>query len=334
MSINPGFKKSPFKKYTIEECRDGIIQKSPAILSYLISKSESTLKEDEAFLLEVIKDLPVNNSTKVIAISGSPGVGKSTFINSIGQYYSKKGHSIAILPVDPSSSISKGSILGDKTRMEDIVNASNVYIKPMPSSNALGGVAEASQMAKHICVLAGFDYVFIESVGVGQSEYEAKHLCQMFILLLQPGGGDDLQGIKRGIMEMADLLIINKNDGSLQPSAQQAYDDHQRSLKLMLPNAYGWKTKVCKYSSIEQTGIMDVDAQINNYFDFMQSGGKLEQMEMDQNKRYFNSKFKDVILEKLELKEHYRNIVDEIKEKLNQEQWHAFEALDYLRKKL
>ena len=206
-NINPRFKRTPIKFFTLEECIENISDYK--ILSYLISKSESRLVSDNQFVAHVISQTESTKLTKRIAVSGSPGVGKSTFINSLGKQLLEKGNSIAVLPVDPSSHVSKGSILGDKTRMDDLIHSDKVFIKPMASSLSLGGVAPASQMASLLCERAGFDYVFIETVGVGQSEYEVAGMVDFFMVLMLPNAGDELQGIKKGIMELADALIIN-----------------------------------------------------------------------------------------------------------------------------
>lgn len=332
-NINPGFKKYPFKKYSIEDCISGIQNQKKAIISYLISKTESHLEKDQVFVQSVVSKLQDSGRSKKIAISGSPGVGKSTFINSYGKYLISKDSTIAVLPVDPTSNISKGSILGDKTRMEDIVSSDQVYVKPMPSSFSLGGVAPASYMAVHICALAGFDYIFIETVGVGQSEYEAKNLSDMFILLLQPGGGDDLQGIKRGIMEMADLLIVNKADGALEQNANISFDAYNQSLKLMLPNAYNWKPKVLKYSSMEGKPL-ELNQYILDYFEYMAKDNRLVSLRKNQHIQFFDQHYKDILLGNILADTNTMNTIQALKKRLDESDILPFEALQELRKSL
>ena len=204
--INPSYQRLVTKKYSLQECHD-LIKTDSQVLSHLISKAESTLEEDRKFLEIIYDKVPRKSDTKRIAITGAPGVGKSSFLNSYCKELIARGNKVAILPVDPTSYTTKGSILGDKTRMDALVGLKDVYIKPMASALALGGVAPATAAAICLCEMADYDYIFVETVGVGQSEYEVRGLVDLFILLLQPGGGDELQGIKRGIMEMADCLL-------------------------------------------------------------------------------------------------------------------------------
>ncbi len=331
-NINPNFKKAPSVLYSAEECISGLKSQNHKIISHLISRCESTLRADQDFVFEVIESMTPNQDTRRIAISGSPGVGKSTFINNIGHHLSKKGHTIAILPVDPSSSISKGSILGDKTRMEDIVHTDSVYIKPMPSSLALGGVAPSSYIASYICQLAGFDYIVVETVGVGQSEIEARHQCDMFLLLLQPGGGDDLQGIKRGVMEMADLLIINKADGHLKGQADRAMDDYAHALKLMHHNTYGWKTKICKHSSIESTANPECVALMEGYFSYMMDHNHIKALRHKQQLRYFEDQYKEQLWSYVEKNIPFKKNIIDIKTDLVEDKIGPFSAVRAIKK--
>ena len=326
-NINPNFKRQPFVKYDADACKKGIQEKDYKILSYLISKCESTLAVDRAFIYDLIQDLQPNHSVRKIAISGSPGVGKSTFINSFAKHLNDQNKSIAILPVDPSSSISRGSILGDKTRMEDIVTIDNVFIKPMPSSLSLGGVAPSSFVASYICELAGFDYVFIETVGVGQSEIEVRYLVDMFVLLLQPGGGDDLQGIKRGIMEIADLLVVNKADGSLLNDAKRSLEAYKQALKLLLPNDFGWKAKVCLHSSVGEHFSTDCVDVVEDYFSFMQNKNALAELRKEQKLNFFDSKYKEYVLRYLQKDKRFFSEVDKVKTNLNDGNILLFQAL-------
>lgn len=296
-NINPNYKKRPAVSYSYDECVAGIRDQNPVVLSYLISKAESHIQTDHDSLYKVLQDIPDSDHSRVVALSGAPGVGKSTFINSYGKYLVDRGQKIAVLPVDPSSNISRGSILGDKTRMEDIVSSEGVYIKPMPSSLSVGGVAPASYLATHICKLAQFDYIFVETVGVGQSEYEVRHMSDIFILLLQPGGGDDLQGIKRGIMEMADILLVNKADGQLKTAASDSLIAYKQAMKLMLPNDYGLKTQAGLYSSMHTDYILDLSQMIDTYYKAMEKNGNLTALRESQSLYYFDSHYKDILLQ-------------------------------------
>jgi len=313
-NINPAFQRTPQVEYTVDQCIVGI--QDYKILSFLISKSESQLQVDQDFVEQVVSQLETNKFTKRIAISGAPGVGKSTFINSLGQALVKNGNSIAILPVDPSSHISRGSILGDKTRMEDLVNLDHVFIKPMASSLALGGVAPATELATSLCAYAGFDYVFIETVGVGQSEYEVRHLVDLFLLLLQPGGGDDLQGIKRGIMEMADILIVTKADGELKTKADHSFKEYGNALKLMLANNLGWKTKIKKYSSVSGEGLTNLLDCLDQYFSFLNKENRLDTLRNTQQEYLFNKLYEKMIVNHFNSKDNLQKQILELKEKL------------------
>lgn len=326
-NINPSYKKSPFKTYTIEECFQGVKSRNSAIVSYLISNAESHLPKDQKMVAEVSATLQDTGHSRVIAVSGSPGVGKSTFINSIAHHLSNQNHTVAVLPVDPSSAISRGSILGDKTRMEDIVSSDKVYIKPMPSSLSIGGVAPASYLATYICKLAAFDYIFIETVGVGQSEYEARHMADLFLLLLQPGGGDDLQGIKRGIMEMADMLIIHKADGAHLQNAQMSLQAYNQALKLILPNAYNWKASSALYSSVTHEQSQDMEKLIDEYYNYMNDQGRLSSLRKQQRIDYFDRHYRSVILRKINTSSKLTNAIDQLRSQIESDTITPFAAL-------
>ena len=330
-NINPNYRKHPSVSYSVEQCIEGIASQNPKILSYLISKAESKIPIDHDLLYEVLQGIKDEGYSRVIALSGAPGVGKSTFVNSYGKHLIARKYKIAVLPVDPSSNVSRGSILGDKTRMEDIVNSDNVYIKPMPSSLSVGGVAPASFLATHICKLAKFDYIFVETVGVGQSEYEVRHLADLFILLLQPGGGDDLQGIKRGIMEMADIMMVNKADGELKVSATHSLDSYRQSLKLMLANEYGWKTKAGLYSSVDNTYIKGLDDMIDAYYKFMSSDNKLNSLRNKQNLHYFDRHYKDVLLQQLLGDKNINENIAEFRDRITNDKMYPYIALQKLK---
>ena len=215
--------------------------------------------------------------------------------------------------------------------MEDIVNSNQVFIKPMPSSLSVGGVAPASFLATHICKLAKFDFIFVETVGVGQSEYEVRHLADLFILLLQPGGGDDLQGIKRGIMEMADIMIVNKADGDLKTAASNSLDAYRQSIKLMLPNEYGWKTKAGLYSSVEDMYINELENTIEDYYKFMSNDDKLYRLRKKQNLHYFNTHFKDILIQQLLGSENLNQQITNLRDSVRNNQLYPYIALQKLK---
>lgn len=356
--INPNYQRFTPKTYTPEACIKGL-GKDIKILSFLISKAESPRSADKQLLDTILSQarpdtqaqvvpntqpIPICNSqqqtnktqpkARKIAITGSPGVGKSTFLNAYCSHLLEQGYKVAILPVDPSSHASKGSILGDKTRMDDLVGRANIYIKPMASSLALGGVAPSTRTAIDLCELAGYEYIFVETVGVGQSEYAVRHLVDMFILLLQPGGGDELQGIKRGIIEMADLLIVTKADGDLRPAAHQSLRGYKNALQLLWPNAYAWKAKATLYSSVDHRYRQDLEEKINAYYTHMAQQSRLAQLRADQALHYFHAGTTQVMLDYMR---QHGNLSDDIKvieQQLLSEKIYPFQALLRLEHKL
>jgi len=234
----------------------GILQSNISILSQAITLIESTAEKHFEKSQKIIEAcLPKAHNSIRIGITGVPGVGKSTFIESFGKLLVSKGYKVAILAVDPSSSISKGSILGDKTRMADLIKTSNVFIRPSPSGDSLGGVARKTRESIVLCEAAGYEIILIETVGVGQSEIAVHSMTDFFLLLKLAGAGDELQGIKRGIIEMADAIVINKADGSNIKAAQLAKVEFNRALHLYPPKENGWTPKTTTCSALNNEGI-------------------------------------------------------------------------------
>jgi LAO/AO transport system kinase len=253
---------------------DGILQGDIAVLSRAITLVESSnvnhRKTAQAILEGIIKN---SGKSFRLGITGVPGVGKSTFIESFGKEVISKGHKLAVLAIDPSSSKSKGSILGDKTRMEELSAAKNVYIRPSPSSGTLGGVAKATYESTLLCEAAGFDFIIIETVGVGQSEMTVSKITDFFLLLMLAGAGDELQGIKRGIMEMADAIVITKADGNNLQKAKTAKVQLESALHLLQQPESKFPAKVSVCSSLENKGISEVYELINDYRTFVNNNG-------------------------------------------------------------
>ncbi|MDX1605168.1 MAG: methylmalonyl Co-A mutase-associated GTPase MeaB [Candidatus Competibacterales bacterium] len=263
----------------------------------LIESSRTDHQETaERLLTELLPD--TGNSIR-LAISGSPGVGKSTFIESFGRYLIEQGHRVAVLAVDPSSARSGGSILGDKTRMEQLARESRAFIRPAPAGRTLGGVARRTRESLLVCEAAGFDVIVVETVGVGQSEIAVAEMTDMFLLLLLPGGGDDLQGIKRGIMELADLVLVNKADGELLPAARRAAMDYGQALRLMAPRAPRWRTPVKLCSALEGSGIEAVWEAVCEYRSLMQSDGVLERRRAEQARAWLWQELREGLLQAL-----------------------------------
>ena len=254
--------KIPSTKKFISEIMAGNI----SFLSRAITLIESSNKKHQEKANIILNEcLPHANKSIRIGITGVPGVGKSTFIEALGMQLTEKNKKVAVLAIDPSSSINKGSILGDKTRMEELVNNKHAFIRPSPAGSSLGGVAQKTRETIILCEAAGFDTIIIETVGVGQSETMVHSMVDFFLLLKIAGAGDELQGIKRGIIEMADAIIINKSDGENIRNASIAKVDFTRALHLYPQKNSGWKPKVLTASALEGTGVNEVMEMIESY---------------------------------------------------------------------
>ncbi len=263
----------------------GILAQDQVALSRAITLVESTAKKHQQRAKELIEQcLPFANKSIRIGITGVPGVGKSSFIESFGRLLISKEKRVAVLSVDPSSSITKGSILGDKTRMENLVKEKNAFIRPSASGDTLGGVARKTRETIILCEAAGFDVILIETVGVGQSETTVHSMSDFFLLLKLAGAGDELQGIKRGIMEMADTIVINKADGDNLKAAKLAKNEFNRALHLYPKKESGWKTKTLLASALKNEGIVEIWELISQYFEMAHSNGYFTRKRREQNK--------------------------------------------------
>ncbi|WP_378177091.1 methylmalonyl Co-A mutase-associated GTPase MeaB [Aquimarina sp. SS2-1] len=279
------FKKLQHKEISILNIFEGIISKNTAALSQGITLIESTQNKHQKKAQELIeKCLPYANESIRIGITGVPGVGKSTFIEALGNLLIKKGKKVAVLAVDPSSTISKGSILGDKTRMESLVRCAEAFIRPSPSGNSLGGVAQKTRESIILCEAAGYDVIIIETVGVGQSETAVHGMVDFFLLLKLAGAGDELQGIKRGIIEMADAIVINKADGDNLNQAREAKNQFRKALHLYPMTESSWSPEVLTCSALENYGIEEIWELISKYFGTTTSNGYFEKNRIEQNK--------------------------------------------------
>jgi len=280
-SIKAKRKKQP----SIKELVAGISSGNITDLSRAITLVESKNKTHTKKATDIISAcLPHSNKSVRIGITGVPGVGKSTFIEAFGSYLTSIGKKVAVLAVDPSSTLSKGSILGDKTRMEDLVKDENAFIRPSPSGDSLGGVARKTRETIVLCEAAGFDTIIIETVGVGQSETAVHSMVDFFLLLKLAGAGDELQGIKRGIIEMADAIVINKADGHNLKAAKSAKVEFNRALHLYPEKDSGWIPKVSLCSALKQEGINDVWTLIQNYLKTTKANHFFDKNRNQQNK--------------------------------------------------
>jgi LAO/AO transport system kinase len=271
--VNPYRKKTAKRRnYSAAEFVEGILSGDISMLSQAVTLVESSLPEHQIIAQEVIeKCLPHAGKSVRLGITGVPGAGKSTFIEALGMQLVRANHKLAVLAIDPSSERSKGSILGDKTRMEELSVAKNAFIRPSPSAGSLGGVARKTRESIILCEAAGFDVIFVETVGVGQSETSVHSMVDFFLLLQIAGAGDELQGIKRGIMEMADGIAINKCDGSNVDKAKVAKAQYQNALHLFPPHESGWSPEAITCSSTENTGIDETWDMVQRYIRFVKS---------------------------------------------------------------
>jgi LAO/AO transport system kinase len=292
------------RQLSVEEFVEGLRSGNRTILSKAITLVESSLHAHREKAQQIIaRCLEFNagveketgipsrvtrNASRVtirIGITGVPGVGKSTFIEALGRHLTSQGHKLAVLAVDPSSTRSKGSILGDKTRMEDLANDPNAFIRPSPSGGSLGGVARKTRESIILCEAAGFDVIFVETVGVGQSETAVHSMVDFFLLLMLAGAGDELQGIKRGIIEMADAILINKADGDNLKRAQMAKAEYTNALHLFPPPPSGWSVPVGLCSSVTREGIPEVWKTVMEYLKLTMQNGYFAEKRKEQNRQ-------------------------------------------------
>ena len=286
--VNPFLQKRKRRELSTDDYVQGILNGDRVILSRAITLAESLNPDHQRMAQEVIERcLPHAGNSLRIGITGVPGVGKSTFIEAFGKHLTGIGKKIAVLAIDPSSERSKGSILGDKTRMELLSTDPNAFIRPSPSGLTLGGVARKTRETIVLCEAAGFDIIIVETVGVGQSETVVKSMVDFFLLLMLAGAGDELQGIKRGIMEMADALVINKADGDNIHAAEVARTRYQSALHLFPLNENGWVVPVATCSSIEHTSIDKVWQIMCDFEEHTKANGFFEKNRNEQNVKIF-----------------------------------------------
>ncbi len=277
--INPYLQNRPLRRRTImsvDEYMAGIEAGDTTILSQAITLVESLSPDHRKVADEIIarcQKIASGRKTMRIGITGVPGVGKSTFIEAFGSHITGKGHKLAVLAIDPSSERTKGSILGDKTRMETLTRDPKAFIRPSPSAGSLGGVARRTRETIILCEAAGYDVIFIETVGVGQSETAVHSMSDFFLLLMLSGAGDELQGIKRGIMEMSDLIAITKADGNNVEKAKVARGLYASALHLFPPTESGWVPTAVTSSAVTKEGLDDIMAKIEEYFSLVQGNG-------------------------------------------------------------
>ena len=284
------------QRLSTEEYATGITAGDRVILGKAISLAESSRANDESQAHELLTELlPHTGSAIRIGITGVPGVGKSTFIEAFGKYVTSLGKKIAVLTIDPSSQLTKGSILGDKTRMEELSKNPNAFIRPSASGTMLGGTTGRTRECILLCEAAGYDVIVVETVGVGQSETGVKNLVDFFLLLMLAGAGDELQGIKKGIMEMADAIVITKADGENISRAKEAQADYQHALNLFTDHTSAWKPNVLTSSAMSNTGIKEIWSTVEAFQRQTLLSGYFHQQRKQQNVAAFHQTFDDLL---------------------------------------
>ena len=289
-------KKIKKKQYSSEQLLTGIRRGDISILGQAITLVESSLEHHQKAAQELISAcLPYSGNAFRVGITGVPGAGKSTFIESMGKHILEAGGKLAVLAIDPSSDRSRGSILGDKTRMEELAGSRRAYIRPSPSGGTLGGVARKTRETIILCEAAGFDTIFVETVGVGQSETAVHSMVDFFLLVMLAGAGDELQGIKRGIMEMADAIVINKADGNNLKRASRAQAEFANALHLFPPSLSGWIPRVLTCSSLYSKGIPEIWEMALEYADHVKESGHLKEKRLEQSRYWMYETLRDGI---------------------------------------
>jgi LAO/AO transport system kinase len=279
---------------TVDDYVDGVIGGDRSLLARAITLVESTSRRHEAVAQEVLNRLlPRTGRAKRVGITGVPGVGKSTFIEFLGTYLVGRGEKVAVLTIDPTSARSGGSILGDKTRMEKLCQLPDAFIRPSPSGLSLGGVARRTRETMLLCEAAGFGTVLVETVGVGQSEITLRSMVDFFMLLMLPGAGDELQGIKKGIVEMADLVAINKADGDNRLRAEMAQRDQEAALHYLQSGTPGWKTETVLCAGLTGQGVPELWERVERFYAELGPRGTIARRRQEQSLSWMDSLIQD-----------------------------------------
>ena len=285
------------RKLALQDYVEGVLKGDRAVLSRAITLVESNAPAHFDLARQVISAvLPRTGGAVRVGITGVPGAGKSTFIEALGTWLCDRGHRVAVLAVDPSSTVTRGSILGDKTRMEELSRNENAFIRPSPSGGTLGGLTRKSRETMLLCEAAGYDVVLVETVGVGQSEVTVRDMVDFFMLLVITGAGDDLQGMKKGVMELADAIVVNKADGANRMKAQTTRADYEQFLHYLRPSTEGWTSRACTCSALTREGIPEVWGMVEDFMENVRSSGVLAERRRRQALSWVHSMVEDHLL--------------------------------------
>lgn len=301
------------KRLSLKDFIHEILLGNAVVLAQAITLAESKRDDDRILAEELIETLlPKTGKSIRIGITGVPGVGKSTFIEAFGKYLTSIKKKVAILTIDPSSTKTKGSILGDKTRMEELSKEALAFIRPTAAGLVLGGVADRTREVILLCEAAGYEIIIVETVGVGQSETAVRDMVDFFLLLMLAGAGDELQGVKKGIMEMADAIVITKADGENLKQANQACSDFQYALHLLTESESRWKPTVITSSALEKRGILETWQLILNYIDFTKESGYFDHQRQQQNLIWFRSNIQQLLIQQLAKSESIKSKIEKL----------------------
>jgi LAO/AO transport system kinase len=298
---------------SVADYRNAILKADRRAIARTITLLESTRADQAALGQAILEDLvPHTGGSARVGITGPPGVGKSIFIEALGIYLLEQGHTVAVLAVDPSSPVTGGSILGDKTRMERLAQEERAFIRPSPSGGSLGGVANRTREAMLVCEAAGYDVILVETVGIGQSEVAVRSMVDFFLVLLQPGAGDELQGIKKGALELADALVVNKADGDNLAAAERTRAEHSRAVGLLRPHSPNWKPRVLAVSSLEVRGIDEVWATILEHGVVLEASGERQARRREQARAWMWNLVEDGLRRAFRSDESVASRIDEL----------------------
>ncbi|NSL50410.1 methylmalonyl Co-A mutase-associated GTPase MeaB [Calidifontibacillus erzurumensis] len=325
------FRAGARKGYSLDEIVDGILKNDRVILARAITLVESNAPKHIEKAQQILnRILPYTGNSLRIGITGVPGAGKSTFIEALGSFLCNKGHRVAVLAVDPSSSITGGSILGDKTRMEKLSRDKRAFIRPSPSGGTLGGVNRKTRETMLLCEAAGYDVILIETIGVGQSEVVVRSMVDLFALLVLTGAGDELQGMKKGVMELADLIIVNKADGDNEQKAMVAKDEYNRIVHYLRPATEGWQTKALTCSAYYEKGIDRIWEEMQNFEKNTKASGVFQKRRASQIKDWIYSMIKDELEQKFFNHPQVKKVLPEIEKEVVEGRQPVTQAVQYL----